>query len=327
MKTIAFFNNKGGVGKTTLVYHLSYMFGEMGLSVFVADLDPQSNLTAMFLDEEIEKLWDDKTENSTIVHAVSPLMKGLGDVAEVKIESINSKIGLIVGDLRLSSFEDKLSDAWIKCSDGDEAAFRAVSAFFRIIDQAATKCNADVVLIDVGPNLGAINRTALIASDFVVMPVAPDLFSVQGLLNLGPALRDWREKWKDRLKKNPAQQLNLPAGEMQPAGYVVLQHGIRSSRPVKAYMKWAARIPGVYRSSVLDDHTDNNHSINSDPLCLGLLKHYQSLMPMAMEARKPIFLLKPADGAIGAHMQAVHNCYDDFNNLAKRVAEVTGVKI
>ncbi len=59
MKTIAFFNNKSGVGKTTLVYNLAWMIAELGLSVVVADLDPQANLTSMFLEEEeIESLWN-----------------------------------------------------------------------------------------------------------------------------------------------------------------------------------------------------------------------------------------------------------------------------
>lgn len=59
MKTIAFFNNKSGVGKTTLVYNLAWMFAELGLSVVVADLDPQANLTSMFLEEEeLESLWN-----------------------------------------------------------------------------------------------------------------------------------------------------------------------------------------------------------------------------------------------------------------------------
>ena len=60
MKTIAFFNNKGGVGKTSLVYHLSWMYADLGLSVVAADLDPQANLTSMFLgDERLEQLWPD----------------------------------------------------------------------------------------------------------------------------------------------------------------------------------------------------------------------------------------------------------------------------
>ncbi|MHC1595014.1 MAG: ParA family protein [Methanotrichaceae archaeon] len=46
---VAFFNNKGGVGKTSLVYHLAWMYADLGLKVLVADLDPQANLTAAFL--------------------------------------------------------------------------------------------------------------------------------------------------------------------------------------------------------------------------------------------------------------------------------------
>ena len=51
MTTVAFFNNKGGVGKTSLVYHLAWMLDELGQHVIAADLDPQANLTGMFLDE------------------------------------------------------------------------------------------------------------------------------------------------------------------------------------------------------------------------------------------------------------------------------------
>ena len=331
MKTITFFNNKGGVGKTTLVYHLAYMLAEQGYKVLAADLDPQSNLTAMFLEDKLEDLWMNNDTDRTILSAVKPLMKGLGDIKPLITEKINHNLSLIIGDLGLSSFEDKLSDAWIKSSDGDEAAFRTVSSFYRIIQDAAKQQQSDVVLMDVGPNLGAINRAALIATDFVVMPVAPDLFSVKGLMNLGPTLMDWRTKWKARLEKNPEPTLPLPAGDMKPMGYVVLQHNVRSSRPgldrpVKAYLKWAKRLPKVYRKFVLDEATSTEGvAVENDPYQLGFLKHYQSLMPMAMEVRKPIFRLKPADGAIGAHAQAVKDCYRDFKELAEKIAEVAEV--
>lgn len=73
----------------------------------------------------------------------------------------------------------------------DESAFRTMTAFHRLVQQGAD-WGAELVLIDVGPNLGAINRSALIASDQVCLPLAPDLFSLQGLKNLGPTLREWR---------------------------------------------------------------------------------------------------------------------------------------
>ncbi len=124
------------------------------------------------------------------------------------------------------------------------------------MQQAARQQEAAVVLVDLGPNLGAINRAALIAADYVVVPLSPDLFSLQGLRNLGPTLRRWRQEWKDRLARKPHTELDLPAGTMQPAGYVVQQHSVRLDRPVHAYDKWISRIPGVYREAVLDEQRE-----------------------------------------------------------------------
>ena len=52
MKTVAFFNNKGGVGKTTLVHHVAWMLAELEHNVLAIDLDSQSNLSSMFLDDQ-----------------------------------------------------------------------------------------------------------------------------------------------------------------------------------------------------------------------------------------------------------------------------------
>lgn len=324
MKTIAFFNNKGGVGKTSLVYHLAWMFADQGIKTLAVDLDPQANLTAMFLDEDrLEKLWPDDEHPDTVYGAIRPILRGIGDIAHPHVEKIHTKLGLLPGDLGLSRFEDKLSDAWPRCHNRDESAFRTMTAFHRLVQQG-TEWGAELVLIDVGPNLGAINRAALIASDQVCLPLAPDLFSLQGLKNLGPTLREWRQVWSDLLSKAPA-DLSLPKGSMQPIGYIVMQHGILASRPVNAYKRWMDRIPGVYRESVLGDGNKTLPNVAQDPYCLSLLKHYRSLMPMAMEARKPIFSLKSADGAIGAHIEAVRSCYTDFNNLASKIAAQAGI--
>ncbi len=324
---IAFFNNKGGVGKTSLVYHLAWMFTELGLRVVATDLDPQANLTAAFLREDrLEELWPENDHVNTIFGAIHPLLRGTGDIAKPHLEKIDDRLGLLVGDLALSGFEDQLSEVWPKCMDGDERSFRIISAFWRLIQEAGSSQEANVVLMDLGPNLGAINRAALIASDYVAIPLSPDLFSLQGLRNLGPRLRRWREEWKERLKKNPAAELPLPQGTMQPAGYIVLQHAVRLDRPVKAYDRWIARIPEAYRSDVLNDKNSKAMAVKGDPECLSLLKNYRSLMPMAQEAHKPMFYLKPADGAIGAHIQAVQEAYKDFKQLAQAIANKTKLK-
>lgn len=326
MKAIAFFNNKGGVGKTTLAYHVAWMLGELGLTVLAADLDPQANLTSMFLDEEaIEALWWPRVHTdkaNTIYASVDELKRGLGDISEVEqcVIANSDRLFLVPGDLGLSDFEGDLAEQWPKCLDRDERAFRVTTSFFRIILRASEETKADVVLIDVGPNLGAINRTALLAADYVVIPLGPDIFSLQGLRNMGPRLRAWRRAWEERKKKNPRCDLALPPGTMQPIGYVTMRHSVRRDRPAAWFGKWMARMPEAYLRDVLDDKCTTPPSAQLDPNCLGQMKDYKSLMPMAQEANKPMFLLKPADGAIGGHQSAVTNCYQDFERLSREIA-------
>jgi len=346
---IAFFNNKGGVGKTSMVYHLSWMFADQGMRVIAADLDPQCNLTAAFLDDDrLEEAMRSDSDTLTVFRAIQPLKSGTGDIADAQVlsgpslaepfkrasgdisdahvEEITDRLGLVLGDMALSTFEDQLSEVWPKCLDRDDRAFRVISSFWRILQRAADQHRAEVIIVDLGPNLGAINRAALISSDFVVVPLSPDLFSLQGLRNLGPALRRWREEWNERLGKNPVQDLILPAANIKPIGYMVLRHSIRLDRPVKAFDRWLARIPSTYTESVLQEQPDASVTIDTDPNCIAKLKDYRSLMPLAQEARKPMFFLKPADGALGAHTYAVTGAYGDFRKVAEIIASRAGIR-
>lgn len=326
---LTFFNNKGGVGKTTLAYHLTWMFGEMGLRVLAADLDPQANLTSAFLDEDqLVDIWEESRDRpNTIFRCIQPLLE-VGDIRDAERVRVTREISLIPGDLALSGFEDELSTQW-PASMGDAnlvRPFKVLTAFWQVMQAAAAAHDADLILIDVGPNLGAINRSALIASDSVVIPLGADLFSLQGLRNLGPTLRSWRSLWNKRLDNWTHPTIDLPKGTMKPIGYIAQQHGVRLSRPVKAYNRWLNRIPLEYRQSVLGEDVDQTPAIAEDPECLAMLKHYHSLIPMAMEARKPLFLLRSADGAIGAHSYAVQEAYKDYRLLAKKVLERIGLR-
>jgi chromosome partitioning protein len=327
MKSIAFFNNKGGVGKTTLVYHLAWMFALKKIKVAVIDLDPQSNLTSMFLDDQrLLEIWE-KSDGNTILDYITPVKNGLGDIPSLPLEQINDCLGLVPGNLGLSIFEDALSENWSKCLDGDFRAFFVTTVFHRIILQAANKMNADLVLIDVAPSLGAINRAALIASTHVVFPLAPDLFSIQGIKNVGQTRRKWSQDWKNRLNAQPKDYtLPLPKGEMMALGYVVMQFGVRDNRPVQAYDYFLEKIPQAFAENILQQSPDENIG-QPDAALLKQLKHYRSLMPLAMKAQKPMFALKPADGAIGAHLEAVKRCFEDFEDLFSQIAKRVKIKI
>ena len=326
MNCIAVFNNKAGVGKTLLVYHLAWMFAELDYNVLVADLDPQANLTSMFLDdEELEPLWTRDGEGETIYGALRPLLEGTGDVIAPRVVEPETGIGLVAGDMLLSGTEGEFSSHWPDCLDGRPRAFRVLSALWRAMRMAADGMEAELILVDVGPNLGALNRAALVTADHVVVPLAPDLHSIQGLRNLGPTLRRWRREWSDRLARNPVADLDVPGGGMEPIGYVVLQHAVRLNRPMKAYERWMDRIPDAYRELVLGEKLPHAPFIDGDPNCLAILKHFRSLMPLAQEARKPMFYLRPADGAIGGHANAVQGCYRDFRALALEIVRRCGV--
>jgi cellulose biosynthesis protein BcsQ len=344
--TLTLFNNKGGVGKTTLAYHLAHMLARTGFRVLAVDLDPQSNLTAVFLDEDaLEVLWRERDpmpssvfsvqrklfprvgipdDAGTIADSVRPLQEQTGDVEFFAPIPITSSLHLVPGDLALSGFEDKLSENWPKVFLGDPGALRVTSAFHRVIQAAGRRAAADVAIIDVGPNLGAINRAALLAADRVLMPLAADLFSLRGLSNLGPVLREWRANWQDLAlprAKGPI-ATDLPRGEMVPIGYVIMQPAMRLNRPVRAYERWLKRIPVVYSEAVLDKRETSSDDRSHE---IATLRNYQSLMPLAHDARKPMFDLRPGDGAIGGTLDFVQRCYDDFRVLALEVATRLGM--
>jgi cellulose biosynthesis protein BcsQ len=331
---LTFFNNEGGVGKTSLIYHLAWMFSHLEKKVLTADIDPQANLTAAFLTEDaIDRIWNGRPAGNTIYQCVKPLT-GVGDILKPELQNITENLYLLPGDVALSGFEDQLSNEWPNSMNNVNLfrPLRILSAFWQILQIAADTTHAEIILVDIGPNLGAINRSVLIAADYVVIPMGADLFSLQGLKNLGPALTDWKTLWAKRLEnwensgeKKDHPELLLPKGKMQPIGYLCQQYGVRLSRPVRAYDRWVQKIPIVYREAVLNEKAAGDIKQEEDPNCISIIKHYRSLIPLAQECRKPIFDLTPADGAIGSHANAVFSAREDFEKLSLKIMGKIGL--
>lgn len=325
MKIICFFHNKGGVGQTSLVYHLAWKMSEIGYRVMAADLDPQANLSAMFFEEaELLGAFDAGDPARTIYHAVKPLAGG-GDIAPLEPATFGDRLALLPGDIRLSVFEDSLARDWTECLGQEIRPFHGISALHRVLRHGAAAMKADLVLVDVGPNLGAINRAALLAADHVIFPMGADLSSFYGLRHLGPRVAEWRDEWSERRKhfeaRHASHDLDLPRGDMNPAGYVVTQHSQTTGSPGKVHRSWLERIPEVYLREVCRDAVTPVPRPEQDRNCLARLKYYPSLMSMAREARKPAFHLTPADGAMGSHVYAARDCGEDFRKLAEVIAE------
>lgn len=332
---LTFFNNKGGVGKTSLIYHLAWMWASLGKRVVIVDLDPHANLTAALLEEDkIEAVWKSGQLGSTIYQCVRNIANGVGGITEPDLLQVASDLYLLPGDINLSSYEDILSHEWFN-SMGSNNLYRPMqilSSFGLIIQRAAAKVQADIIVVDIGSNLGAINRSALIATDYAAIPLSADLFSLQGLKSLGPTLKKWKGEWQKRLnnwKENSEfasyPDVQLPQGKVEFIGYLCRRDSLRFDRLATPYANWLNRIPNVYREAVLNTTADVVVAPQDDPYCLATIKHYRSLIPMAKEHRKPIFNLTSADGAIGSHANAVRDARGDFKELAEKIAGKIGI--
>jgi cellulose biosynthesis protein BcsQ len=320
VRSLVLFNNKGGVGKTTLAFNIAHMMARQRMRVVLLDYDPQCNLSAIALSEEkLVDLWEDESsEGTTAARAIDLVRRGKGDVREPVLREIADNLWLLPGDLALSRFEQVLAESWGQIHQADnERALHVTTSLQRLADRASQEVDAHVALLDVGPNLGALNRSALLAADGVVMPVAPDLFSLQGLKNIGPTLREWRDDWQRAAQRTPeSPQAHLFA----PLGYIVQQHLARVDRPVRAYEGWARQVPRVFHEHVLGEPEKAwPPDRDSDPYCIALLKHFASLVPYAQVARKPIFDLKQADGITGGQIQAVSRARNEFQDLVVKL--------
>ncbi|MCI5141577.1 MAG: ParA family protein, partial [Candidatus Electrothrix sp. ATG1] len=201
--------------------------------------------------------------------------------------------------------------------------------------KAADNIQADIILLDIGPNLGAINRSVLIATDYAVIPLNADLFSLQGLKGLGATLRKWKEQWQERLRNwqensehDSYPDLQLPQGGTEVIGYLCRQGNMYLGRATRSEAMWLNRVAAVYREAILNlAASPEVNNPQEDPYCLASIKHYRSLIPMAQEHRKPIFNLTSADGAIGSHANAVQAAKEDFKELAEKIAEKIGLTL
>lgn len=192
---ITLFNHKGGVGKTTLTANIAFALAEMGRSVLLVDSDPQCNLTSYLLsDAKVDKLLNDSSGSNghTIWTAVSPILNNTGPGRLVDPIAVGG-LELLPGDIRLSEFEEFLYDSWTDSLKRRLGALRAITSISTLISQLHRRSplNYDYVFYDTGPNIGALNRVLLLDSDFFIVPVACDLYSMRALATLGQAMSRW----------------------------------------------------------------------------------------------------------------------------------------
>ena len=109
---------------------------------------------------------------------------------------------------------------------------------------------------------------------------------------------------------------------MHPLGYVIRQHGMRLSRPIEARDRWVNLMPAEYSRSVLAEVPPPGPlGPEADAHRIATMKHYRSLIPLARDARKPMFALSAADGALGSHATAARDAFHDFRRLVMEILD------
>lgn len=327
MKTIAIFNNKGGVGKTTYLYHIANILADNKICTLMVDCDGQCNLTAYSLeDSEIQKAWKD-TGNS-IYKVVQPVAEGIGDIRKRKPTQLNDFLYLVPGDIDISNFEDRLGETWGSAGT-QPASIRVQIAIYRYVKYAAEKCNADVVLIDLGPNLGALNRAVLGGCDYFISPLSPDLFSIKGTENLGNKFIKWNEEWEAALRKwkDGTQGIGaeeLPSGRPAFLGYVTQQHNIRNNSEgmTQGWRIFGTQVDQAVRTNIVDKLLPNHQVVVKEDYNLAKIPNLHSLIPYSLNAHKPVYKCRSSDGLNGAHITKARESvalYDDIINEIKSI--------
>lgn len=326
MKSIAFFNNKGGVGKTTLLCNLAGHFAlRRNLKILVIDADPQSNATSYLMpDDTLSRLYADGSFVN-IFEYYEPVARGKGysTVPPSIIKSPRFGVDLLPGHPRFALREDLLAKDWSDTLVGTERGLQTTFTFGHLLNTVAR--DYDFAFIDMGPSLGAINRSILLAADYFLTPMSADLFSLMAIENIILSLQTWRSELEAGLdyyeKKNRAryEQDGIELKwKIMFLGYVMQQYKAKSVRgeirPVASYDKIIQQFPADVQR--LEDEFGLGDSATVD---LGQFPSLYSLVPMSQTAHAPIFALGSSDGVVGAHFAKVDESGAMFEQIAERV--------
>ncbi|MBW1839660.1 MAG: ParA family protein [Deltaproteobacteria bacterium] len=169
-KKVVFSNQKGGVGKTTLTRELGIYLAAEGRTVLVIDLDPQANLTRSLTDEE------------------HPGCHEALSCERFEIAEIQPNLSLLAGDIKMAMLEKSLIaeiDAYTRMKElFEHKSFRPF----------------EYILIDSPPSLGVLTVNALTAAEYLIIPMNPSLYSMQGTNDLMSTVQKVKRSLNSDLK-------------------------------------------------------------------------------------------------------------------------------
>lgn len=342
MISICFFNNKGGVGKTTLTCNVAAHFAlQLRKRVLLVDCDPQCNTTQLVVrDDVMQKLYrrsDSRAKTGTILDVVRPLQIGDAsidpDISPMIASANRFGIDLLPGHPRLSIVEDGLSQAWSEAAGGQIGGLRKSNWCAALCSSLQNRY--DIVFFDIGPSLGSLNRTVLLGVQYFVSPMGADLFSIFGIRNIAEWLTHWLSVYavgfdlssndspdtlaEFDIKKEPP----IKRGFL---GYTVQQYITKSKggvrRATKAYEKLLQDIPDEVNSSL--GHF-RPQGLDSAAMHLGDVPHMYSLVPLAQSVNAPIRELLASDGLVGSQYKQRDTYTKNLDAIVQALAANVGL--
>lgn len=286
--TISVFNNKGGVGKTSIIWNLAVSLADKDLSVLLVDFDPQCNLSIACLgDEEFSELLestDERPFGETIKAFALPYIQQnrMGDVYTYlpKTEPTNGTLHLAPGDFWLNTFSDILNVGTDVISGS--GLYRFILP--ELIAQEAERVNGieyDYVLIDLPPSFNTLVRSALYCSDYYLVPCTPDLFSAYCIGLIGEMLpsfiRDWEQGKERYLEGNPRDNVIGEKGVPKFGGWIFNGFDTRKRDGVKHEVGADAEHHRSISRAIRDRMLPQLHSIRS----YGAVPDFVDIEPVA----------------------------------------------
>lgn len=340
LKIVSFFNHKGGVSKTTSTFHLGWKLAELGHKVLLVDADPQCNLTALALgytdDSDIEQHYRDYP-NSDVYTGLKPVIDGDLRRLEpaVPAETAHENLLILCGNIQLSEAETQLSVALT--TRNSIPAIRnlpgSIGALIRLTGEAV---DADFVLVDMSPSVGALNQCILMASDHFIVPTAPDFFCVQAIRSLAKTIPRWSQEIE--FFRDEALIYPVPEGAPVMLGFLSQKYRPRNGGPAKSFQQWIDRIdetvddelaPALAAMKMIVSRKRFLASVTaSEPYNLANISDFNSLVAQSQKYSVPVFALTDSQieqtGRILENMQESREEFGRvFHDLAVSIVELT----
>lgn len=342
---ISLFNHKGGVSKTTTAFNLGWMLASKGKKVLLADCDPQCNLTGMVLGFK-------GTDDFSTIYAsggVRNIRDGLAPAFESRpapIEAITCEpiagqpnMHLIPGHIGLAEYEVTLGIAQ-ELSGSLLTLQNLPGSLHHLFQLTATKYKSDYIIVDMSPSLGPINQNLLMTSDFFLVPMAPDYFSVMATDSLASILPKWKAWAKQAQGISALQKATYPFPVVEPKflGTVIQKYRIRDKTPSAAFQEWISEIEQGVKKKLIpalkgcgmlmpDEAYDSIGLPLGEPLLQ--MSDFNSLIALSQKHKVPVFALsdrqlKQSGIVLERTKKAMHRFRDLFATAADRIITLTG---